>query len=79
MITGQRNEQVGTYTISRQPAYRQYTDVAVARWPSKTPVGFYSVLSRDPKLLRQVENAPEYGDPNEPIAKWIRTLPKVAQ
>ena len=79
MVTGQRNERVGTYTISGQPAYREYVDIAVARWPARTPVGFYSVLSKDPPSLRQVENSPEYGDLNVPVANWIKTLPKAAQ
>jgi hypothetical protein len=79
MVTGQRNERVGTYTISGQPAYREYLDIAVARWPAKTPVGFYSVLSKDPPLLRQVEHSPEYGNPNVPVANWIQTLPKAGQ
>jgi hypothetical protein len=74
MVMGERNEQVGTYSISHQPAYRQYMDVAVAVWPDKKPVGFHSVVSKEPRSSRPVQQTPEYGDPNEPIARWIDTL-----
>ena len=79
MVMGERNEQVGTYTISHQPAYRQYLEVAVASWPQKKPLGFHSVISKEPRLTRPVQQVPEYGDPNEPIANWIKTLPTATQ
>jgi hypothetical protein len=77
MVMGQRDEKVGTYSISGQPAYRQYMDVAVAYWPEKKPVGFHSVVSREPRSSRPVQQTPEYGDPNEPIARWIASLPTI--
>lgn len=75
MVLGKRDEQVGTYSISNQPAYRQFLDVAVTYWPAKKAVGFHSIVSKEPPSSRTVRHVPEYGDPNEPIAKWIQTLP----
>ena len=79
MVMGERNEQVGTYSISHQPAYRQYMDVAVAVWPDKKPIGFHSVISKEPRSSRPVQQSPEYGDPDRPIADWIETLRQVGQ
>jgi hypothetical protein len=76
MIVGKRNENVGFYSISRKPAFRQYIDIAVANWPEKKPVGFYSVVSKDPRSRRPVQYKPEYGDPNIPIVKWIQSVVK---
>ena len=76
MVVGKRDERVGTYSISRQPAYREYVDIAVAYWPEKTAVGFHSVVSGEPRSSRPVQGTPEYGDPSEPIAKWIESLPR---
>jgi len=76
MVIGERNVQVGTYSVSGEPAYRQYMDVAVAYWPEKKAVGMGYVVSKEPRSSRPVEHRPEYGDPYEPIANWISTLPK---
>lgn len=76
MVVGKRDERVGTYSISRQPAYREYMDIAVACWPEKRPVGFHSVVSSEPPPSRPVQGTPEYGDPNKPIAEWIESLPR---
>jgi len=76
MIIGERKEQVGTYSISHEPAYRQYVDIAVAYWPEKTAVGMSSVVSKEPRASRPVQNQPEYGDPAESIANWIAGLPR---
>lgn len=78
MVLGERKVEVGTYSISHEPAYRQYKDIAVAYWPDKKPAGMWSVVSKEPRLSRPVEHQPEYGDPNEPIANWIATLPRSA-
>jgi hypothetical protein len=76
MIIGERKEQVGTYSVSSEPAYRQYVDIGVAHWPEKTAVGMVSVVSKEPRTSRPVENLPEYGDPTESIANWITGLPQ---
>lgn len=76
LVLGERTEQVGTYSISRQPAYREYIDVCVAYWPEGKAVGVHSVVSRDPRSRRPVQHSPEYGDPNEPIATWVASLPR---
>lgn len=77
MVIGTRNEQVGTYSISKEPAYRQYVDIAVASWPEKKALGFHSVVSNEPRSSRQVQSTPEYGGINQPVADWINTLPTV--
>ena len=76
MVLPERNVMVGRYSVSNEPAYRQYMDVCVVYWPEKKAVGMHSVVSKEPRSSRPVENNPEYGDPNEPIAKWISGLPK---
>jgi len=76
IVIGERQEQVGTYSVSNEPAYRQYVDIAVARWPEKTAVGMSSVVSKEPRASRPVRNQPEYGDPIEAIANWIAAIPQ---
>jgi hypothetical protein len=76
MVTGTREEQVGTYSISRQPAYRRYVEIAVAYWPERKAAGKASVVSEEPRSVRPVEHEPEYGDPSEPIANYIQSLPR---
>jgi hypothetical protein len=75
-VIGERLEKIGTYEISRQPAYREYVDICVVYWPEQKVVGLYWVVSKEPPSVRQVEYTPEYGDPNVPIADWIAALPK---
>ena len=76
MVVGKRNDLVGTYSISGQPGYREYIDICVAYWPEKKPVGMCSVVSKEPPPTRPVQQQPEYGEPNEPIANWIAGLPR---
>ena len=75
MVLPERNVMVGRYSVSNEPAYRQYMDICVVYWPEKKAVGMHSVVSKEPRQSRPVENNPEYGDPNEPIARWINLLP----
>jgi hypothetical protein len=74
MVLPERNVMVGRYSVSDEPAYRQYMDICVVYWPEKKPVGMHSIVSKEPRSSRPVENNPEYGDPNAPIAKWINLL-----
>jgi hypothetical protein len=74
MMIGERDAKVGTYSISGQPAYRQYVDICVAYWPEKKVAGMGSVVSQEPRFSRPVKNQPEYSDPNVPIANWISSL-----
>ena len=76
MVLRERNVMVGRYSISNEPGYRQYMDVCVVYWPEKKAVGMHSVVSKEPVSSRTVEYAPEYGDPTEPIARWISSLPR---
>jgi hypothetical protein len=75
MILGERVQQVGTYSVSGEPAYRTYTDIAVAVWPDKRAIGFFSAISQEPPSTRPVKRTPEYGSTREPIATWIKNLP----
>ena len=72
-----RQEYVGRYSISHQPAFRQYIDVCVIAWPEKKPLGMHSILSKEPRHTRPVQSDPEFGDPNAPIAAWIGGLPRM--
>lgn len=70
-IVRSRLDKVGVYDISKEPAYRQYVDIAVVYWPSKEPVGLYSVISHEPPHSRPVKYEPEYGRIGPPVARWI--------
>jgi hypothetical protein len=72
MVLGQREEQVGTYSVSGQPAYRQYVDLCVAYWPEKDVAGTSTIVSKEPIPIRRVRGEPQYGDPNKPISDWIK-------
>lgn len=74
MVQPERKVLVGYYSISGEPAYQQFVDVCVVYWPQKKAVGMHSVVSKEPRSSRPVQHAPEYGDPNEPVALWIKTL-----
>jgi hypothetical protein len=74
MIVDERKVQVGTYSVSHEPANREYVDIAVAYWPDKTPVGIFSVLSSEPPSSREVQYRPGFGDSSAPIIDWIEAL-----
>ena len=74
LIKGTHNVKVGTYSISGEPAYEQYIDISAIYWPEKLSAGFHSVMSEEPRSSREVQQNPEYGDPNKPIADWIEKL-----
>lgn len=48
MVLPPREELVGYYSVSGQPAYREYVDVCVVYWPQKKAVGLHSVVSKEP-------------------------------
>ena len=76
MVLPPKNQLVGYYSISHQAGYRQYTDVCVATWPEKKPLGMHSIIE-EPSLERAVKSTPEYGDFfDDPIADWIEGLPR---
>jgi len=72
MVLGTRKEEVGRYSISGQPAYREYVDLCVMYWPETRVGGSVTIISRDPVSVREVEHQPEFGDPNKPIGEWIK-------
>jgi hypothetical protein len=74
MVMAERSEQVGTYSVSKQPAYRQYLDIYVAAWPGKVAMGKASIISKEPPQTRTVRNEPEYGSPDERIVNWIVSM-----
>jgi hypothetical protein len=78
-VSAQRKVQVGTYSISHQPAYREWVDVCVVEFSEPTGdgrvLGSHEVVSLDPRRSRPVEQNPEVGDPAPPVADWIRSLP----
>lgn len=77
VVTTLRQEYVGRYAVSDQPAFRQYADVCIIAWPEKKPLGMHSIISREPRHTRIVESNPEFGDPNAPVAAWIKELPRI--
>jgi HEAT repeats len=79
LVGSQQTEQVGTYSISRQPAYREWVDVYVVQFrdltDNGTPIAAHKVVSLDPAEERPVQNTPEFGDPAPSVASWINSLP----
>jgi len=69
-----RDVQVGYYSVSRQPGYVRYVDVAVIYWPDNKAAGFYSLVSEQPVQRRRLSSHPEFGDYRKPIAEWIGKL-----
>ena len=78
-VSAQQKQQVGTYSISGQPAYREWVDVCVVEFSEPTGAGrvlaSHEVVSLDPRKTRPVQQSPEFGDPAPPVADWIRSLP----
>jgi hypothetical protein len=58
LVTAKNSEQVGTYSISGQPAYREWVDVYVVQFRNHTDKGTaianHEVLSLDPAERRTV-------------------------
>jgi hypothetical protein len=79
LVSAKRNQQLGTYSISKQPAYREWVDVCVVQFTSSMDSGIaiaaHEIVSLDPRQRRPVQHQPEYGDPAPPIANWIQGLP----
>ena len=74
MIVHKREEQVGTYSVSGMPAYRQFIDLCVAIWPEQEAIGMFSIVSEKPRRSRPVSHFPEYGETNDPIANGVENL-----
>lgn len=65
--------QVGTYSISRQPAYRENLRVSVMYWPQGTCVGSFRMGGGPPPSMRPVQYVPGYGA-SVSLAEWIGKL-----
>lgn len=76
LVTAKQSQLVGHYSISGEPAYRQWVDVYIIQAPEMKAVGIYELVSLDPRSSRPVQHTPEYGDPTQPLADWITSLPK---
>ncbi len=78
IVGGTDYVQVGTYSISGQPAYRQRVYVCAVNFMDASgpgqAVAQHEVMGRDPRESRSVGQGPEYGDLVLPIAAWIRSL-----
>jgi len=78
VVGARRSQQVGTYSVSGQPAYREWVDVCVVEFLDSADAGnvtsMHEVVSLDPRQSRPVQQSPEHGDPAPPIADWIRSL-----
>jgi hypothetical protein len=79
LVADKQRQQVGTYSISGQPAYREWVDVYVIQFrdlnDGGTAVAAHEVLSLDPAEKRPVQQNPGYGNQGLPLAEWIRSLP----
>jgi ribosomal protein S27AE len=74
LVLPRKDIALGKYSISKETAYIQYVDICAIVWPNNKILGTHTIISKDPRASRPVKNEPEYGNPNEPIAAWIRTL-----
>jgi hypothetical protein len=65
LVSPKQSRLVGTYTISRQPAYREWFSVCVVQFrdasDSGTAVAMHEFWSFDPASERPVTNSPGYG------------------
>jgi Ankyrin repeats (3 copies)/Ankyrin repeat len=79
LVSAPQSEQVGTYSISKQPAYREWVDVFVVQFRSASDEGKavaqHTIVSLDPAKERAVRDVPQYGNPTPPLADWIGSLP----
>ena len=74
LVAAKNSQQVGTYSVSGQPAYREWVNVSVVQMPELRAIGIHKVVSLDPRRRRPVQNKPDYGDPAPPIARWVESL-----
>jgi len=76
VVGGKHSIEVGTYSVSHRPAFRELVNVCAVRFDTPTgpgaPVRFHEVLSFDPARVRVVSNLPEHADPAPAIAEWIK-------
>lgn len=72
-----RREQVnmGTYSVSKQPAYKEKMTIGVAYWPEKSSAGTAIVWGGDPPFMRAVTYHPGYGS-SVNIRNWVKDLPR---
>ena len=61
---------------SKHPAYQDTTDIAVVSLPGPRLLGWHAVVGDKPPT-KSSDPKPQHGDTNEPIARWIRSLPGV--
>lgn len=73
LIHDRGQEQVGTYDISGQPAYRENLTVSVRYWPQGTCVGTIRIDGGPPPSVRPVQYVPGYGT-SVKLAEWISEL-----
>jgi hypothetical protein len=65
--------QVGRYSVSGQPAYRENLDVAVFYWPQGTCAGSLRLDGGPPPRTRIVTPVPGYGT-SVKLSEWISKL-----
>ncbi|MDE2135654.1 MAG: hypothetical protein KGM97_03700 [Alphaproteobacteria bacterium] len=78
LVGVKQQEQVGVYSISKEPAFREWVNVCVVQFDDLaargTAVSSHTVISLDPATQREVRNTPEYGAVGPPVANWIKSL-----
>lgn len=65
------SEKVGTYSISRESAIRQWIEIYIVQAPEMKPIGFHEIVSLNPRESRQVKYSPEYGNKDIPLVKFV--------
>ena len=74
-ILKRENIEVGRYSISGQPAYKEKMSIRVVYWPEKVSAGTAIVFGGDPPKSRPVKYSPEHGSAVK-VKDWIRKLPR---
>jgi len=64
------DETIGYYSISNQPALREYMEIGVVYWPSMTCAGYSKIEGGSPPAMRPVTYVPGRGSSIN-IKNWI--------
>ncbi len=72
-IVKRENIEVGRYSISNQPAYKEKMTIGVVYWPDKESPGTAIVWGGNPPSSRPVRYSPEYGS-SVKIKEWVAGL-----
>ncbi|MCX6832225.1 MAG: hypothetical protein NT028_08860 [candidate division Zixibacteria bacterium] len=74
-IIQRRSIEIGRYSISNEPGYKEKMTIGVVYWPQRKSPGVAEVWGGEPVYSRPVRYTPEYGSAVN-IKNWIEGLPR---